>query len=173
MLPDLMEIEKLLRDINVVYETPFYEVEVPQEAQEAYHEVVRSIADVRKQFFLKLGGIYVTTAGTRYLSDDPQEVIEHLQMHKAWIVFLKRMQGIIDTLLHEDAPSSSAIYAAGRLLNQIDPDREELDSMRPREREADADLTLLSDELDRSDVLYMPPLASSAPSTSAKADVRE
>jgi hypothetical protein len=159
MLPELMEIEKLLREINAVYERSFYDLKVPQEAQEAYHTAVRSIADVRKQFASKLSEIYITTAGNPYLSDDPKDVIAHLQWHRGWIVFLKMMKGSIDTLLYEDAPNSSSIYAAGRLLNQIDPDREGLDSMEPREREEDVETAPLSAELDKGDVLYMPPLA--------------
>jgi len=167
-IDQLNRIEQMLREIDAVYEQPFYELKVPQEAQEAYHTAFRSIADALKQFLSKLNAIYVTASNRRL--DDPKELIAPLQVQKAWLVFLKKIKGEVDTRLHYDAPNSSAIYRAEYLLSQIE---EELDAMRPREPEEDVDVTPLSDELDRGDVLYMPPLASSAIQDPMKAEVVE
>jgi hypothetical protein len=169
-IDQLNQIEQLLREIDAVYEQPFYELKVPQEAQEAYQTAFRSIADAWKQFLSKLNAIYVTASNRRF-SDDPKELIAPLQVHKAWIVFLKKIKGEVDTRLHYDAPNSASIYEAEYLLNQIE---EELYSMQPREAEddPDPDRAPLSDEQDR-DVLHMPPLASSAPHSSTNTEVRE
>jgi len=143
--------------IDAVYQQSWYNLEVPKEAQDACRRAFKEINGVLKRLRGELEAAY-DAVDTRSVASEVPTTISHVRAHKAWVTFLAVLVGDIDTRLASDAPNSGWLYLAEGLLQELDPDTAEMYSMQPRDREEDGDFVPLSDQLDRGDVLHMPPV---------------